>query len=195
MSADRPDVTEIVTEAQLQTLAHPIRMRLLGMLRTDGPATASKLAARIGESSGTTSYHLRRLAAGGYIEEDKDRGTRRERWWRAAQRMTSYSPATFIDSPEALRALTSMRREILRWQLVATEQYLAEEVEWGPDWADAAGSSDFVLHLTPTRLRLMTEELLAVIERYWCEPTPGEDSDASDVLVFLSAFPFKELPL
>jgi len=195
MDGQRSEVTELTTEEDLRTLAHPIRMRLLGILRTDGPSTASKLAVRIGESSGTTSYHLRRLATAGFIEEVKERGTRRERWWQAAQRITSYSPATFIDSPGAHRTLASMRREILRWQHVVSEQYLAEEVEWGADWADAAGNSDLVLHLSPARLRSMTEEIMETVERYWNDPTPAEDEEGADVLVLFNAFPFRDLLL
>ncbi len=34
------------TAAQLRTLAHPLRARLLCALRTEGPATATALAAR-----------------------------------------------------------------------------------------------------------------------------------------------------
>ena len=48
--------------ATLRALTHPLRTRLLGALRVDGPATASELGRRFGESSGATSYHLRRLA-------------------------------------------------------------------------------------------------------------------------------------
>lgn len=53
----------------LRGLAHPLRMRLLDALRFGGPATASQLAAKLGESSGATSYHLRQLAAHGFIED------------------------------------------------------------------------------------------------------------------------------
>ena len=65
----------------LRAIAHPLRMRMLGILRTEGPATATSLAARLGESSGTTSWHLRQLAEHGFIEEDSERGNRRDRWW------------------------------------------------------------------------------------------------------------------
>lgn len=192
---ERPDVTDVTTEEDLRTLAHPLRMRLLAILRTDGPSTATKLAGRVGESSGTTSYHLRRLAAGGFIQEVEDRGTRRERWWEAAQRITRYSPATFIASPGAHRVLTAMRREMLRWQQMAGEQYLAEEPDWGAEWADAAGGSDFVLHLTAPRLKQMTEELMEIITRYFDDPTSEDDPHGADVLVLLNAYPFRELPL
>ena len=90
---------EITTEAALHALAHPLRLRLLGLLRIDGPATASGLAKRVGESSGSTSYHLRQLAVAGFIEEAPELGTKRERWWRAAHRETSWSPAQFSTPP------------------------------------------------------------------------------------------------
>src|SRR3712207_9501706 len=59
------------------------RSALLGLLRSEGPSTASKLGQRLGESSGSTSYHLRQLAALGFVEEVPGQGTARERWWRA----------------------------------------------------------------------------------------------------------------
>ncbi len=62
--ADRDVVTDA---AALQGLAHPLRLRLLGLLRAYGPSTATKLAARCGESSGLTSYHLRQLAEAGFV--------------------------------------------------------------------------------------------------------------------------------
>src|SRR5215213_5846218 len=80
----------------LRALAHPLRNRLLGQLRVNGPATASQLGRAVGESSGSTSYHLRQLAAYGFVEEVEDQGTARERWWRARHRMTSWQAADLI---------------------------------------------------------------------------------------------------
>jgi DNA-binding MarR family transcriptional regulator len=61
------------SSAQLRALTHPIRLRLLGLLRIDGPQTASDLARRTGLNTGSTSYHLRMLAKNGFIEKDQDR--------------------------------------------------------------------------------------------------------------------------
>ena len=77
--------------AGLKALAHPVRLRMLGMLRIDGPATATSLAARLGLNSGATSYHLRQLADHGFIVDDQERGNGRERWWRAAHASTRTS--------------------------------------------------------------------------------------------------------
>jgi DNA-binding transcriptional ArsR family regulator len=46
----------------LRGLAHPVRVRMLGLLRTEGPSTATLLGERLGLSSAATSYHLRQLA-------------------------------------------------------------------------------------------------------------------------------------
>src|SRR5215211_8948937 len=85
MSFAQPVRTErelrVATGRQLQALAHPVRMRLLAALRR-GPATATRLAEELGESSGSTSYHLRVLGKAGVIEEDVTRRHGRERWWR-----------------------------------------------------------------------------------------------------------------
>ena len=64
-------------------------MRLRAELIEQGPATASQLAARTGESSGATSYHLRQLAAYGFVVEDDRRGRGRERYWQAIERSAS----------------------------------------------------------------------------------------------------------
>src|SRR4029453_16773762 len=69
----------------LKALAPPLRMRLLAELRYHGPATATKLGEALGESSGATSYHLRVLAAHGFVVDDtaayggRGRGRRRPR--------------------------------------------------------------------------------------------------------------------
>lgn len=65
----------------LKALAHPLRVKIFDLLASQGPQTASSLAAMVGETSGATSYHLRALAAHDLIREMPDRGTARERWW------------------------------------------------------------------------------------------------------------------
>jgi len=51
-SATSRNVSEIVPDVTaLKALAHPVRLRMLGMLRIDGPATATQLAARLGPAA------------------------------------------------------------------------------------------------------------------------------------------------
>ena len=53
----------------LRALAHPLRLSLLGMLRTEGPLTATRAGELLGESSASCSFHLRQLAKYGLVEE------------------------------------------------------------------------------------------------------------------------------
>ena len=62
------DLTSITPDpTALKALSHPVRLRMLGLLRADGPATASSLALRLGLNSGATSYHLRQLHQHGFV--------------------------------------------------------------------------------------------------------------------------------
>ena len=62
-------VTRLTDPRALRAYAHPVRMRLMGLLRTEGPLTATRAADLLGESSGTCSFHLRQLAKYGLVEE------------------------------------------------------------------------------------------------------------------------------
>src|SRR3954453_21336811 len=86
-----PAQDAMLTPQALRGLVHPVRLRLLDLLQADGPATATSLGQRIGQSSGVTSYHLRVLAEHGFIVEDEARGNARDRWWRAIHRTTSFT--------------------------------------------------------------------------------------------------------
>ncbi len=48
-------VFEVVDERALKALAHPLRLRLLTLLRSDGPAPATRPGQRVGKASGPTS--------------------------------------------------------------------------------------------------------------------------------------------
>jgi DNA-binding transcriptional ArsR family regulator len=64
-------------------MTHPLRRRLLSLLKLDGPSTASVLAQRTGQAVGNISHHLHALAAADLIEEVPELARdRRERWWR-----------------------------------------------------------------------------------------------------------------
>src|SRR5215218_4122012 len=80
-STRHPGIDHVLTSESLKSLAHPLRVRIYDELSSYGPMTASGLAERLGESSGSTSYHLRQLERTGLVREDQSRGKGRERWW------------------------------------------------------------------------------------------------------------------
>lgn len=174
---------------QLRALAHPLRIRMIGLLRTDGAATATTLAKRLGESTGSTSYHLRQLAAYGLIEEDREhQGRGRERWWRSAYTSTRYDVAALEIDAETRGALEIFLHTALAEEYRRAAAFLSERAEWPRPWREAADFSDYRLDLTPDRLKALTKELATVIERYLDDPG-ATSGDAREVIVGVHAFP------
>jgi DNA-binding transcriptional ArsR family regulator len=183
-TADRTLVTDVES---LRALAHPLRARLLGALRSSGPATATELAARFAESSGATSYHLRQLARYGFIVEDEHQASRRERRWRAAAMLTSWDDAEFADDPASREASDAMHDLVLRAQARRDRQWRERRGSWGRAWLSGAGSSDVEVRLTADATRRLHDEVLALARRL--EAETGDDPDAAVVAVYLQAVP------
>ncbi|HEX7747093.1 MAG TPA: helix-turn-helix domain-containing protein, partial [Micromonosporaceae bacterium] len=142
-----------LSPAQIKILAHPLRVRLLGLLRTDGPATATALARALDTNTGATSYHLRQLAEVGLVEEEPDRGAGRQRWWRAAHELSSWRPTDFDKDPDASAAVDWLRGHQVRVMDEQVERWLAVEHTYPMIWRDTAGMSDIPMRLTPQRAR------------------------------------------
>lgn len=176
----------------LRAFAHPLRMKLLGRLRSHGPATASELGRHFGESSGSTSYHLRQLERFGFVVEDTEQLSRRERRWRAAHDVTSWRTSDFADTEAGLAAEAVLRRQQLDIMLGRLEQWQSERHEWDPAWLDAAGHSDMLMFVRPDDLRALTAELEAVVARYVENPRPADDPDAAQVSLHLLAIPSRD---
>ena len=77
------ELTSLERTALYKSLGNPLRRRILDYLGKHTEANSTVLARELGESSGTTSYHLRKLAEQRLIEEIPEKSGGRERWWRA----------------------------------------------------------------------------------------------------------------
>jgi DNA-binding transcriptional ArsR family regulator len=180
------DLTSITpTPQQMKALTHPVRVRMLGLLRIDGPATATTLAGRLGLNTGATSYHLRQLAQHGFVEEDTERGNARDRWWRAAHQSTTTDTAGPAE-PEARDTLDAYLQSVV---VVTTErlQRSVEELPLLPEaWRDATTYSDWVVKLTPGKALAVIERLMEAIK----EIDEEEDDDAAPFVLQLNAFPY-----
>jgi DNA-binding transcriptional ArsR family regulator len=174
----------------LKALAHPLRMRIVGSLRHDGPATATLLGTRLGESSGLTSYHVRVLAENGFVEEAADRGTGRERWWQAAQDMTSWRPEDFRDDPDEREAEEWVTGYAARRGMEWLDEWLHRRPDAEPAWVDAADTSDYFLTLTPGQLRTLMAEISELVLRHRDQSLAAEPDDARRSVTLLTyAFP------
>jgi DNA-binding transcriptional ArsR family regulator len=185
-SHDQPAV-QVTDVRALRALAHPLRNRLLAHLRLHGPATSSGLARAVGESRGATSYHLRRLAAYGFVEEVEGRGTQRERWWRARHRVTSWHAADLAAS-EGAEAVEAVEAEMTRLQIDQHARVLdawhAQQALLPREWAEAVSIGDYALRMRPDQARALADELAAVVAR-WLVDCPTEVPAEGSELVFV----------
>ena len=191
---DGLDVVELDSK-KLQTLAHPTRSRILSSLRLDGPATSSLLAERLKTNSGQTSYHVRTLADVGLVIEDPDRGTGRERWWKAAQRGHSWSEPDDDAAPEDRHAADWLLRHYHRQYTQWVSEWFELREEWPPEWRDAAMNGDSGFMATPGLLTQMGEELVELMLRYQAlgDELDPDDPDVHRVTTIYHAFPSEHL--
>jgi DNA-binding transcriptional ArsR family regulator len=173
--------------AQMRALAHPTRLRILGLLRANGPQTAATIGEVIDEAPGTISYHCTRLAAAGFIEPAPDAGTdRRERWWRAAHDASVWELADALDDPERLLATNALDHAVARVYAANYEAFVDLAPTLGREWVSASSSSDRVLRLTAAELHDMGEELRGVVDRWAGVAAEHHAGDGSEQVFVLN---------
>ncbi|MFD3651469.1 ArsR/SmtB family transcription factor [Streptomyces cyaneofuscatus] len=187
---DRPGGEEeaIVLDAKgLRALAHPVRVQMVTLLRKHGPSTATRLAERLDVNSGTASYHLRQLAAAGFVAEDAERGNARERWWRSVHQLTRFNHEDLAErEPEAALAYL---QSVHSAYTMRTQQGLHGLQTLPRPWREAFDMSDAALRLTPAEAREMRDEIWSVIERYRRASDDKESQDTERVWVNLHVLP------
>ena len=173
------------TPQMLRALAHPTRLKMLGMLRIDGPATATSLATRLGINTGQTSYHLRQLAQHGFVVDDDERGNGRERWWKAAHKATITGDTP--DRPEDQEALDAYMQTVA---VMYTQQLQAavEEMSLLPlPWREASTLSDYHVRVTAEHAQDLTEKMHGLFMEL--HEDADDDPDAVDFVFQFQAFP------
>ncbi|MGN6754743.1 MAG: winged helix-turn-helix domain-containing protein [Intrasporangium sp.] len=155
---------------ELRALAHPLRLDILEQLMLHGAMTASDLGEALGETPANCSWHLRKLAEHGFVEEAGD-GQGRRRPWRATQIGLTWndeegeaaSPG-YRAASEAMTALF-VDREVARWRrnTAGSER----------NWADL-GMSETVALLTEEEAKAFSAELEELVLRHHGRLT-GED--------------------
>ena len=149
----------------LRGIAHPVRIKILTSLRDEGPATATMLAGRLDESTGSTSYHLRQLAAYGFVVEAPDRNVGRERWWRAAHRVT-YTDAPENGDVETRELSEQYLSGILQTHSLRMQEWLANRPSLHEPWTTLDSLGGAVLRLTPAELSDLGRKISELVFSY-----------------------------
>ena len=191
----RRDIASIVPDTSaLKALAHPERLRMLVLLRLDGPATATGLAKRMGLNSGATSYHLRQLARHGFIAAADELGTGRERWWRARHESTRFDTAE-AEGP-ALEAGMAMTQAVLSQQVQLLQAAQQAYRDLPQAWRRACTTSDVILPMRPEAAEALQARIMALLwEAKAAAPPTGAPlpEGLRNFTLILHAFPFPEI--
>jgi predicted ArsR family transcriptional regulator len=184
-----PEKTLTLTDPRaLRALAHPTRLKLVGLLRKQGPLTATQAGALLGEVPASASFHLRQLAKYGLVEEAAG-GRGRERPWQATARFTSWSGVGAGPEMEAAdQVLSTLVADRYREQFV---DWLTERSEQPLEWQQAASYGDLAVYLTADELQRVGEQLRAVLEPFLerLEDPAARPDGARLVTVIQLAFP------
>jgi DNA-binding transcriptional ArsR family regulator len=178
--------------AQLRALAHPLRLELLQVLSAEGPATASQLGRRLGESSGATSYHLRALHRAGMVEDAEQRNGR-ERWWqRVPERLmipNSVPPRASDEERLDLQAAHAQIESILvERDEKALQRWTEIRYDLPLDWQDSQWIGNLRIWATAAEVRRLVKTVLDSAQPLR-KPPEGEDADRLEV-----HFTFRVLP-
>ena len=162
---------ELTDPRAMRAYAHPVRMALIGLLRTQGPLTATQAAEQLGESSGTCSFHLRQLAKYGFVEQVQGADAR-ERPWRVVH--TSYSAEGIEEQaggPAAMAVLEQVTAERAVEDLI---EWHERRGEWSEGWRSHTGVGRSTLYLTEQEAIQLTDAMDALLGEF-AEQRPLDD--------------------
>ncbi|MYR56137.1 helix-turn-helix domain-containing protein [Streptomyces sp. SID625] len=180
----------------LKAIAHPLRMQLYRALTIARTATASQLAEQVDEAVSLVSYHLRKLAEHGLIEQaEPQTADGRERWWQPASDGVSIHDEDFSDAPEKAAAHTAASRLFFDQRADLYRRFLDERAHWGPEWSQAADSSEWLLKLTPQELAELSRRMYGLVREYEergrAAVADGDTEGRENVAVHTYGFPFR----
>jgi hypothetical protein len=161
----QPEPLTITDPTVIRALAHPVRMGLIELFGVRETLTATQASEALGESPANCAFHLRTLAKYGFVEEAGG-GRGRERPWKASTKSIRIRlRSSDLESEQAHVAAGALEQVWHdRWYSRVREAFTTRA--WSPEWEDASGSSQVLAFLTPDELRVMRDEITAIVSRH-----------------------------
>jgi DNA-binding transcriptional ArsR family regulator len=185
------EVTHVRDSRVLAAASHPLRRRLMDVLRVVGPAHATMLAAHTGQAVANVSHHLKVLAEAGLVVEAPERArNKKERWWALASRSLRWNSSDFEDDPVGQAVASAAASINLDRHVSLARAWLATDDDTQAKWADAAFSTDKWFSMTPAELLAFERELQALVDR-WASRKPSDDQEREPVFFFAHGVPAK----
>jgi len=147
----------------LRGYAHPMRMALVGLLRREGPMTATQAAEHLNESVPSCSFHLRQLAKYG-LAERVEGADGREKPWRATAQLTSWDNVS--EDPATQEAANQLNAVILNHYMKRAEAFLAQRDGEPPEWRELTGFGDLLVYVTAPEMAELLQRINAVVAEF-----------------------------
>lgn len=161
------DTIQVNDPSALRALAHPLRLKIIGELRTTGAMTVGALATALAAAPGSISYHLTTLAAHGFVAPAPELARDgRERWWRATADITQYDTSERQADDDQREASWAFRRTIVQSYEAELLDHLDREAGDAAEWIEAATLGDTVSWLTAAEAREFRQEVEELAARW-----------------------------
>ncbi|MER8155014.1 helix-turn-helix domain-containing protein [Streptomyces sp. NPDC094472] len=189
--AERPE-TRVLTGPDLKAfykaLSNPVRRDILSYLGEHGEANSTSVAKALGESTGTTSYHLRKLADLNLIAEIEEKSTGRERWWKSLMADIFTPPGLVMTADEREAAVKIGALKMTQDLSLVVSAYTGYDSSAGWNQIQRSG-----LWMTKDQVAAFVEEYQTLLRKYATDPEdppPG----ARRMAVRLVVLPDQERP-
>ncbi|MRH29920.1 helix-turn-helix domain-containing protein [Microbacterium sp. SYP-A9085] len=176
----------------LRALAHPLRIEIYDILSQYGPQTASTLAELTGESTGSTSYHLRALAKHELIREVEGRGNARERWWERPKGSVTFGSPEGMKTPAGRAATQFVMNEFFTRRHEQLMRYIADGLRNPDEVEDTGMITTATARLTPEQMKGLTTRLTAIIDEVVAEHRDQVGDDVRTVTIRADVFALPE---
>jgi DNA-binding transcriptional ArsR family regulator len=181
---------ELTDPRALRGIAHPLRLTLVGLLRREGPLTATQAAELLGVSDALASFHLRQLAKYGLVEEAGG-GRGRERPWRATALFTQWPGSA--STPEMAAATELLETLIAGRYFEFLTTWIHQKPTEPAEWQDAAHFGDNIIYATAEELKELDRKIDSLLEPFVprLEDRGARPPGARQVTLLRLAFPYQ----
>lgn len=180
-------------QGALRALAHPLRVTIYDILSQRGPQTASTLAELTGESTGSTSYHLRALAKHGLIVEATGSGRGRERWWERPEGSIAFPGREVLETPAGRAVSQVVTSEFLTRRNAQLLDFVADGIRTGGgEWDNASLVSTATTHLTREQLADLSRRIQDLVDEVVHAHRDQRGPGVRTVTIRTDAFPLPD---
>jgi Helix-turn-helix domain len=152
-------MAQVTNPLALRAVAHPLRLKLIGLVGISGTLTATQAAEALDSTPAVTAYHLRTLAKYGFVE-DAGSTSARERPWRLTELAVSFS---WNDGDPAGQVMS--RVAFNEW-FEHVRHFQEHKDEYPADVQDASEAAEIVLFASPEEVRELTGKIWDLLEPF-----------------------------